>query len=125
GQGQGHMADRDVAAAPRESGHAVWCRDLGLCLLIAAAVVCVHAVQGFPHVFGPNDDNDSLMRMVEITDLLSGQGWYDLHQYRMGPEGGFLMHWSRFVDAPIAGLLLLASSVTGGMGNAWTVVEIV
>jgi hypothetical protein len=99
-------------------------QDLGLSLLVAVAVVLVHAWQGFPRVFGPNADNDSLMRMVEVLDFLSGQGWYDLHQYRMGPEGGFLMHWSRFVDAPIAALLLLAKAVTGSMESAETIVEI-
>ena len=50
----------------------------------------------------PIGDNDSLLRLVEIRDLLGGQGWFDLHQYRMGPPGGFVMHWSRLVDAPIA-----------------------
>jgi hypothetical protein len=100
-------------------------QDFGLALLVAAAVVLIHAWQGFPRIFGPNADNDSLMRMVEVLDFLSGQGWYDLHQYRMGPEGGFLMHWSRFVDAPIAGLLVLAKAVTGSMERAEAIVEVV
>jgi hypothetical protein len=123
--GQDHMSDWHIAAALRRRGWADWQQDVGLSLLVAAAVVLVHAVQGFPRVFGPNADNDSLMRMVEVLDFLSGQGWYDLHQYRMGPEGGFLMHWSRFVDAPIAALLLLAKAVTGSMERAETIVEIV
>lgn len=113
------LARRDLGGlSPRQ-------QDLGLSLLVAAAMVLMHAWQGFPHIFGPNADNDSLMRMVEVLDFLSGQGWYDLHQYRMGPEGGFLMHWSRFVDAPIAALLVLAKLVTGSMERAETIVEIV
>jgi hypothetical protein len=100
-------------------------RDIGLALLVAAAVVLVHAAKGFPLIYGENADNDSLMRMVEVRDFLSGQGWFVLHQYRMGPQGGFLMHWSRFVDAPIAALLLLAKALTGGMASAETAVEIV
>src|SRR5690349_24281887 len=123
--GQDHMSDWHIAAALRRRGWADWQQDVGLSLLVAAAVVLVHAVQGFPRIFGPNADNDSLVRMVEVLDFLSGQGWYDLHQYRMGPEGGFLMHWSRFVDAPIAALLLLAKAVTGSMERAETIVEIV
>jgi hypothetical protein len=119
------MADRNVAAVPPTRRWSTRQRDLGLALLIAAAVVMVHAAKGFPLIYGENADNDSLMRMVEVLDWLSGQGWYDLHQYRMGPEGGFLMHWSRFVDAPIAALLLLAKAATGGMGSAETIVEIV
>jgi hypothetical protein len=118
------MAYQLTAAAPRVSRWKPWQQDLGLALLVAAAVVLVHAAQGFPLIYGPNADNDSLMRMVEVLDFLSGQGWYDLHQYRMGPAGGFLMHWSRLVDAPIAALLLLAKALTGSMESAETIVEI-
>ena len=52
--------------------------------------------------------NDDIMRLVEVRDWLGGQGWGDLMQYRMGPDGGTLMHWSRLVDAPIAGIIWLA-----------------
>ncbi|MDN5929319.1 MAG: hypothetical protein L0I29_19855, partial [Hyphomicrobiales bacterium] len=94
------MVNNAITLARRDLGRlSPWQQDLGLSLLVAAAVVLIHAWQGFPRIYGPNADNDSLMRMVEVLDFLSGQGWYDLHQYRMGPEGGFLMHWSRFVDA--------------------------
>lgn len=51
-------------------------------------------------------DNDDVMRLVEVRDLLSGQGWFDMMQYRLGLAGGTLMHWSRIIDAPIAGLIL-------------------
>ena len=44
-----------------------------------------------------------------MRDLLGGQGWFDLTQYRLGLEGGTLMHWSRLVDLPIAALILLFS----------------
>lgn len=54
-------------------------------------------------------DNDDVMRLVQVRDLLSGQGWFDLNQYRLGLDGGTLMHWSRLVDAPIAGLIILFS----------------
>ena len=119
------MVYRLLAVTPRISRLKGWQQDLCLSLFVAAAIVLVHAWQGFPRIYGPNPDNDSLMRMVEVLDFLSGQGWYDLHQYRMGPEGGFLMHWSRFVDAPIAALLLLSEAVTGSMERAETIVEIV
>jgi hypothetical protein len=119
------MVNEAIMALKRDAGRlSSRQRDIGLALLVAAAVVLVHAVKGFPLIYGENADNDSLMRMVEVLDWLSGQGWYDLHQYRMGPAGGFLMHWSRFVDAPIAALLLLAKAVTGGMESAQTIVEI-
>ncbi|MFZ1681604.1 MAG: GtrA family protein, partial [Rhizobiaceae bacterium] len=57
------------------------------------------------------DDNDSMLRLVEVRDLLGGQGWYDLVQHRMGPAGGFEMHWSRLVDAPVAALILIGRAL--------------
>ena len=50
-------------------------------------------------------DNDDVMRLVMVRDLIAGQGWFDTMQYRLGLEGGTLMHWSRFVDLPIANLI--------------------
>ncbi|MGD9480429.1 hypothetical protein [Shinella sp. G-2] len=50
-------------------------------------------------------DNDDVMRLVMVRDLLSGQGWFDTTQYRLGLAGGTPMHWSRFVDLPIANLI--------------------
>lgn len=52
-------------------------------------------------------DPDDTMRLVEVRDLLAGQSWFDLTQYRLGPDGGTLMHWSRLVDWPIAQLIEL------------------
>lgn len=56
-------------------------------------------------------DTDDAMRLVEVRDLLAGQPWFDLVQHRHA--GAPPMHWSRFVDAPIAGLILLARSLAG------------
>ncbi|SOE17854.1 hypothetical protein SAMN05877838_2759 [Hoeflea halophila] len=58
-------------------------------------------------------DNDDVMRLVQVRDLLSGQGWFDLTQYRLGLEGGTLMHWSRLIDLPIANLVMLFSLFMG------------
>ena len=52
-------------------------------------------------------DPDDTMRLIEVRDYLGGQGWFDLHQYRLGPDGGTLMHWSRLIDWPIAQLIRL------------------
>jgi hypothetical protein len=53
---------------------------------------------------GDTDDN---MRLMQVRAWLDGQGWFDLSQYRMNPPGGFDIHWSRVVDLPLAGLILL------------------
>ena len=50
-------------------------------------------------------DPDDAMRLVEVRDYLAGQSWFDLGQYRLGPDGGTLMHWSRLIDWPIAQLI--------------------
>ncbi|MES2907180.1 MAG: hypothetical protein V4691_09210 [Pseudomonadota bacterium] len=52
-------------------------------------------------------DTDDAMRLVEIRDFLAGQSWFDLTQHRLDPPHGVLMHWSRLIDAPVAGLILL------------------
>jgi len=87
----------------------------------------LHALAGFPTLAAAHGDNDSLLRLVEIRDLIGGQAWFDLHQYRMGPPGGFVMHWSRLVDAPIAAVILVVSALTGKLATgeavalfAWT-----
>lgn len=46
-------------------------------------------------------DPDDTLRMVQVRDLLAGQSWWDLHQYRIAPPDGVLMHWSRLVDLPL------------------------
>ena len=50
-------------------------------------------------------DTDDAMRLAQMRDWLHGQGWYDLHQWRVAP--GYESHWSRLIDAGLAGLLLL------------------
>jgi hypothetical protein len=49
---------------------------------------------------------DDAMRLVQVRDLLAGQSWFDLTQYRMSPPAGVAMHWTRLVDTPLAGLIL-------------------
>lgn len=88
-------------------------RDAGIALVVAAAIYVLHGVLGFPTLHDAAGDNDSLLRLVEVHDLIGGQGWFDLHQYRMGPDGGFVMHWSRLVDAPLAIIILAATAITG------------
>ena len=51
-------------------------------------------------------DTDDAMRLVEVRDFLNGQGWFDMHQPRLGPPAGYDSHWSRLIDAGLAGLFL-------------------
>jgi len=48
---------------------------------------------------------DDFLRLHQVQNWLSGQGWYDLTAYRMFPSVGADIHWSRFVDIPIGALI--------------------
>ena len=63
--------------------------------------------------FGLGDTDDN-MRMSQVRALLAGQDWFDLRNYKMMPPVGENMHWSRLVDLPIAGLILLFRPIVGG-----------
>ena len=67
---------------------------------------------------GDTDDN---MRMMQVRGLLHGQGWYDLQQHRLA---GSNIHWSRLVDLPIAGLILVLRPLLGGAMAEETAVAI-
>ncbi|HEY6632518.1 MAG TPA: GtrA family protein [Rhizobiaceae bacterium] len=83
------------------------------------------AVMGFPSLASAGGDNDSVMRLVQVRDLLAGQAWFDLTQYRMGSEGGLPMHWSRLVDLPIALLIASAEMLTGDARLAEEIASVV
>ena len=44
-------------------------------------------------------DPDDAMRFLQLRDFLGGQGWFDLDQHRLGPDGTAI-HWSRLSDLP-------------------------
>lgn len=102
----GNAAAIEVRPAAPGSLARVAASDLAVALL-SAAVLFVLSI--LPYLRGRSllgDDNDSMLRLVEVRDLIGGQGWFDLTQYRMGLPGGFEMHWSRIIDTPLAALVL-------------------
>ncbi len=46
-------------------------------------------------------------------DLLAGQSWFDLHQYRIDPGASPAMYWSRLVDVPLAAMIALLTPPLG------------
>ena len=58
---------------------------------------------------------DDAMRLVQVRDLIGGQGWFDLFQHRLDPPGAS-MHWSRIVDVPLAASILLLRPLLGMHG---------
>ena len=86
---------------------------------VGAAIVLLiqkwHAI----HWFALSDTDDN-MRFDQVRDWLGGQGWYDLRQHRLDPPIGFSIHWSRLVDLPLAGLILVLKPLLGGpLGYRW------
>lgn len=78
-------------------------------LILVAILTITHLRTGLDYVGG---DSDDVLRLVQIRDFMSGQGWFDLMQYRLGLDGGTLMHWSRLIDAPIAAMIAIFSFFT-------------
>lgn len=85
-------------------------------LLIAMwAAACIAMIALNWPLIGPMAfrDPDDALRLVQVRDLLGGQSWFDLTQYRIFPPDGVPMHWSRLVDLPIALLLLVLDPLLG------------
>lgn len=87
-----------------------------LALPVAVAVALTAVFLSAMHIYFGADyvgaDNDDVMRLVQVRDLMAGQGWFDMTQYRLGLEGGTRMHWSRLIDVPLANMIGLFSLFT-------------
>ena len=53
------------------------------------------------------------MRLVEVRAFLHSGSWFDLTEPRLGFAPGYLTHWSRLIDAPLAGLILPSPAIGG------------
>lgn len=100
-----------VPASPQS--RAVWMRIFGAWLVLVVMLLAVTGPSIATMRFG---DPDDALRLLEVRDLLSGQSWFDLHQYRIAAPEGVAMHWSRLVDMPLAGMILLLRPLLGGSG---------
>jgi len=86
---------------------------------LAAALVLLFQKWHAIHWFSLSDTDDN-MRFDQVRDWLGGQGWYDLRQHRLDPPIGFSIHWSRLVDLPLAGLILVLKPLLGApLGYRW------
>lgn len=81
-------------------------------LLLALVVLCASAGRIVHWQF---PDPDDIMRLVQVRDLLGGQGWFDVAQHRVDPLREVPMHWSRLVDLPLA---LVIGALTPLVGQA-------
>src|SRR3982751_283327 len=106
-------------------------RQPSFALLLALAWALIAAQLLFQH-WGQTahtlNDTDDAMRLVQMRDFLGGQGWFDLHEARVQPPLGLDSHWSRLIDAGLAGMFLLFNLVVDGalaerlMRAAWPLI---
>lgn len=112
---RGAVSDASAAADAGGSAFAGWLTPVKLGLILWAALSVAAIVAGWQAIMTLDlFDTDDAMRMAQVRDLLAGQSWWDLTQYRLNPAGGGVtMHWSRIVDAPLAAGILLLQPLVG------------
>ncbi|WP_333711851.1 hypothetical protein [Yoonia sp.] len=82
-------------------------------MLGVVGIVLIKAViygQGLEERFA-GMGNDDILRLTMVRDLIAGQSWFDQTQYRLVPPEGAPLHWSRYIDAGIAALIIPLSWV--------------
>ena len=102
------------------SGQAAPKEQLGMNLTVLMPMLWLAAAvaMAWPTINGGVFDamaTDDAMRLVQVRDLIGGQGWFDLFQHRLDPPGAS-MHWSRIIDLPLAALILLLRPLLGTHG---------
>lgn len=104
-----------LATSPFARGFAISDRTLTRVAVVVWALLAVFLLHNFwtSVVTLRFNDPDDALRLVQVRDLLAGQGWFDLVQHRINPRDGIPMHWSRLVDLPIAATILLLRPVLG------------
>src|ERR1700722_4007625 len=82
----------------------------------------------YPHspiLRGDLPDTDDYMYLNQVLDWMKGQGWYDNIQHRLDPPpngstGGVPIHFSRFAQLPMAGLIYVIELLGLGPKGAAT-----
>lgn len=106
------VANPEIGAQPAptySAGGALW-RPVLIAWAIAAIVLSLAMAADIAALRFP--DSDDAMRLLQVRDWLAGQSWWDVAQHRLD-RGDFPMHWSRLVDLPLAGMLMLTTPLLG------------
>ena len=107
------MTDCTVAAPNFHDGHEVR-KAMAVLVALWAVMSTVFLIEYWPQLAEwQKAGNDDLLRLVEIRDWLGGQSWSDLTQYRIGPEDGLSMHWSRLGDLGPAAIIAVTEPHLG------------
>lgn len=84
---------------------------LGPASLLAWSAIGVMVFAALAFWFDPTrlltslGDTDDATRMIEVREWMAGASWFDLTLPRFGGAHPLVSHWSRLIDAPLAGLL--------------------
>ncbi|MGE8132724.1 hypothetical protein ACQKO5_03860 [Novosphingobium subterraneum] len=105
------MSYRNSGQSPGERSAAIPWRGV----LLAWVAISLLMLVGSGGRLSPANfvDGDDALRLQQVRDLLGGQAWFDLRQYRIAPPDGVAMHWTRVVDIPIAAVILLLRPLLG------------
>jgi hypothetical protein len=106
-----HMsASRSASKSVHKSLHSAasrgWLTFAVLLVVAWAAAAGLLLAERWPEMGQRLFDGDDAMRLVEVREFLAGRGWFDLHEVRLDPPAGYDTHWSRLIDAGLAGLFL-------------------
>ena len=110
------MSDLSVASgyAAQKVQHDTHLKILILLLFLTASVtLAVPAIDS--SVFDALSTDDA-MRLVEVSDWIGGQGWFDVVQIEWIRRAAHPCTGSRLIDAPLAGLILLLKPLLGMRG---------
>jgi hypothetical protein len=88
-------------------------------LIVWALLITGLVIGRWSGVFAPLwlADSDDVMRLQQVHDVLAGQRWYDVTQYRLEPPRGGSMQWSRLADL---GLLAIHAAASPFTSHIWT-----
>src|SRR5579862_7324440 len=81
----------------------------------------------YPHsqiLRGDLPDTDDYMYLNQVLDWIRGQSWYDNVQHRLNPPDGVPIHFSRFAQLPMAGLIYVIERLGLGPKGAGTLMAV-
>jgi hypothetical protein len=75
--------------------------------LLWAATAAAVALMHWANIDDAYGSPDNAMRLAQVHAFLNGAPWFDPHEARLWPPLGYDTHWSRLLDAGIAGLIVI------------------
>jgi len=86
------------------------------CLAVVVFVALRHLLQNAGGLAASLGDTDDATRLVQVRELLAGAPWFDMTLKQFGAPEVLFSHWSRLIDVPLAGLILLFRPFLGNEG---------